>query len=621
MLHVARYGRSMGHYLPETTVAEVLLGIQQGELILPAIQREFVWKPQQVIGLFDSIMRGYPIGGFLSWKVQAETVSQFRFYGFLKDFNEFNQRHNPVADPVLGQSVTAVLDGQQRLTSLNVGLRGSYAYRRKWGWTNNPDSYPRRRLYLNLLGEAEPNESGLRYDFRFFTDAEYKNAPPQESRFWFPVGKVLEFTEPGDVWDFAASVGLANDKAARTTLSQLYEAVHKVESIHFYEETDQDVERVLDIFIRVNSAGTVLSYSDLLLSIATAQWKQRDARDAIHGLVDALNATGSGFAFNQDNVLKSGLVLANIGDVGFKVQNFTAATMEKLDQEWDAISDSLRVAVGLLSDFGLSAATLSANSVLIPVAYYVHQRGLTHKYRELVADKQDRNELRSWTLRSLITPGVWGAGLDTLLRDLRQAIAEQGGQGFPTQEIERRMASRGKSLVIDDGQIEGILDLAYGEKRTFAVLAILFPHVNTRNVHHVDHVFPQSLLTRPKLKKAGFTPDAVDRLLTLRDKLPNLQLLEGPENVAKSDSLPAVWATKEYPDAAGRVAFMDRNAIPSLADSLDDFESTFAERRAALARRIKLILGGDSTPGPEIATASPLQTSIDDQMAEADAGA
>jgi hypothetical protein len=609
----------MGHYLPETTIARVLLSIQKGELILPAIQREFVWKPTQVIGLFDSIMRGYPIGGFLSWKVEPKTVSQFRFYGFLKDFSEYDNRHNPVADPVPGQSVTAVLDGQQRLTSLNVGLRGSYAYRRKWGWTTNPDHYPVRRLYLNLLGEAAPNESGLRYDFRFFSEAEYKEAPTEASRFWFPVSKVLEFSEPGDVWDFAADVGLANDKAARTTLSQLYDAVHKVESIHFYEETDQDVERVLDIFIRVNSAGTVLSYSDLLLSIATAQWKQRDARDAIHGLVDALNATGQGFAFNQDNVLKAGLVLTDVSDVGFKVRNFTAATMDKLDQEWDAISASLKVAAGLLSDFGLSTATLSANSVLIPVAYYVHRRGLTQKYRESVADKADRSALRSWTLRSLITPGVWGAGLDTLLRDLRQAIVDQGQDGFPSQEIERRMAARGKSLVLDDGQIEGILDLAYGEKRTFAVLAILFPHVNTRHVHHVDHVFPQSLLTKQKLKKAGFDPDAVDRLVSLCDKLPNLQLLEGLENVAKSDTLPAAWVAKAYPDTAARAAFLDLNAIPSLADSVNDFEAAFAERRAALARRVKSILGGDNPAASEPAPASPLQAGIDDQPATADA--
>src|SRR5690606_2526215 len=114
-------------------------------------------------------------------------------------------------------------------------------------------------------------------------------------------------------------------------------AVHSASSIHFYEETDQDVERVLDIFIRVNSAGTVLSYSDLLLSIATAQWKERDARSAIHGLVDALNSTGQGFAFTQDVVLKSGLVLAGIGDIGFKVKNFTAENMATLDRDWDSI--------------------------------------------------------------------------------------------------------------------------------------------------------------------------------------------------------------------------------------------------------------------------------------------
>lgn len=108
--------------------------------------------------------------------------------------------------------------------------------------------------------------------------------------------------------------------------------------MHFYEEDDQDVERVLDIFIRVNSAGTVLSYSDLLLSIAAAQWKERDAREAIHGLVDTLKITGQRFHFSQDVVLKSGLVLAGISDTAFKVKNFTAANMATLDQNWDAIS-------------------------------------------------------------------------------------------------------------------------------------------------------------------------------------------------------------------------------------------------------------------------------------------
>ncbi|WP_221176604.1 DUF262 domain-containing protein [Arthrobacter oryzae] len=609
-------------YLPPTTIADALRRIQKGELILPAIQREYVWRPSQVIGLFDSIMRGYPIGSFLSWKVNPETVKKFRFYGFLKDYNQFNARHNPMLDIAPGQAVTGMLDGQQRLTSLNIGLRGTYAYKNNRAWSNNPENYPLRRLYLNVLGEAEQNEAGLLYDFRFLTDGQLAAADPEESRYWFAVHRVYETDDLGDLWDLAGDAGLANDRSARNTLSQLWKAIHSAPGVHFYEETEQDVERVLDIFIRVNSAGTVLSYSDLLLSIATAQWKDRDARYAIHGLVDALNSTGQGFGFTQDVVLKSGLVLAGVGDIGFKVKNFTAENMATLDRNWDGISDSLKVAAGLLSDFGLSNATLTAGSVLIPIAYYVHRRGLTQKYRESVAGSADREVLRSWTLRSLIVQGVWGSGLDSLLRDLRKAIDDHGASGFPIVEIERRMAARGKSLAITAEQVEDILNLSYGAARTFAVLAMLFPHVNTRNIHHVDHVFPQALLSRSKLKQAGFGRDAADDLQSKRDQLPNLQLLEGLENISKSDTPPAMWASTSYKTPDAYEAYLDRYDLPRLPSDVTEFADFFAERRSALGRRIAAVLGGTSTVtsgivGAHIDTSEPtLRASIEEELAE-----
>lgn len=579
-------------YLPPTTIADTLRRIQRGDLILPAIQREYVWKPAQVIGLFDSIMRGYPIGSFLSWKVEPATVSKFRFYGFLKDFHELDGRHNPTLDIASGQSVTAMLDGQQRLTSLNIGLRGTYAHKRKHGRSNNREHYPVRKLYLNVLGEAEENEAGLRYDFRLFSDEQLGAADPEEAKYWFPVHRVFEASTAFDLFQIIAGAGLGNSEIAVGLLSQLWQAIHSVPSVHFYEETDQDVERVLDIFIRVNSGGTVLSYSDLLLSIATAQWKDRDARGAIHGLVDALNSTGQGFGFTQDVVLKSGLVLAGIGDIGFKVKNFTAENMATLDHDWDAISDSLKVATGLLSDFGLSSSTLTAGSVLIPIAYYIHRRGLTQKYRESVADAADRELLRSWTLRSLILPGIWGSGLDSLLRDLRQAIDGSGSQGFPIAEVERRMAARGKSLAVTPEQIDDILALSYGAARTFAVLAILFPHVNTRNVHHVDHVFPQALLARTKLRNLGLQDHQIDDLQSKRDQLANLQLLEGSENISKSDSSPVAWASSVFTTPSLYQAYLDRNDIVSLPADATDFGDFFAERRAALAVRVSAVLGG-----------------------------
>lgn len=93
-------------------------------------------------------------------------------------------------------------------------------------------------------------------------------------------------------------------------------------------------------------------------------------------------------------------------------------------------------------------------------------------------------------MRSLVKRGIWGSGLDTLLCDLRDVIDADGSDGFPLEQLESRMATRGKGLTFSPEEIEELLDSKYGSKRTFAVLALLFPHVDTRNRHHVDHVYP-----------------------------------------------------------------------------------------------------------------------------------
>jgi hypothetical protein len=583
----------MGH-LPPKTIAATLRGIQSSEFVLPAIQREYVWKPSQVVRLFDSILRGYPIGSFLAWRIEPETVERFKFYGFMKDYSQFDNRHNPDLD-LPGKTVTAVLDGQQRLTSLNIGLRGSYAVREKWARHNTARGYPTRRLYLNILGEAAPNDAGLLYDFRLLTDQQVKESAEDELHYWFPVAKIFDATNPMQPMLDLAQTGLGNHTFAIEVLGKLYQAVHASESLHMYEETDQDVERVLDIFIRVNSGGTVLSYSDLLLSIATAQWKERDARAAIHGLVDALNSTGAGFSFSQDVVLKAGLMLAGISDIGFKVKNFTSDNMAELDKKWDDIGDSLKLAVALLSDLGLSDATLSAKSVVIPVAYYLHKRKLDDSYRTAVAHASDRAVMRSWVLRSLIARGIWGSGLDTLLRDLRTVIDEHGRTGFPTVELERTMALRGKSLAVTDELVDDILDLSYGGARTFAVLALLFDHVDTRNQFHVDHVFPRALLDPKRLREQGFSRDDVDELNELRDKFANLQLLGGPENIDKSAAAPEAWAQRAFPTPDAMTSYLSLNELTVLPHDAHTFTDFFAARRSALTDRIRRKLASGVT--------------------------
>jgi uncharacterized protein with ParB-like and HNH nuclease domain len=141
------------------------------QYFLPAIQREFVWKPEQIIQLFDSIMRGYPISSFLFWELTAENKDNWEIYAFIQDFRQ-SGTHNILASTAGVQQLTLVLDGQQRLTSLLVGLKGSYTTKKKYVPWNNPNAWVRQVLYLDLLKDPHVAEDeleiGTRYGFRFF---------------------------------------------------------------------------------------------------------------------------------------------------------------------------------------------------------------------------------------------------------------------------------------------------------------------------------------------------------------------------------------------------------------------------------------------------------------------
>ena len=152
------------------TIRDVLAEVHAGKYLLPAIQREFVWKPPQIEALFDSILRGYPIGSFLFWQVDREHRSKYQFYEFIRKYHERDRRHNPKADVSGTEGLTAILDGQQRLTALYIGLHGSHSAK-AWGkWWSSDDAFPEKRLHLNLSEPATDWDGG--FLFKFLTDAE-----------------------------------------------------------------------------------------------------------------------------------------------------------------------------------------------------------------------------------------------------------------------------------------------------------------------------------------------------------------------------------------------------------------------------------------------------------------
>jgi uncharacterized protein with ParB-like and HNH nuclease domain len=108
------------------TIKRVIENIHREKYLLPAIQREFVWGTDQIERLFDSLRQGYPVGSFLFWNVKNGKRRNFRFYDFIRNYHEKNNRHNPLASISGEEDIIAILDGQQRLTSMYIALKGTY---------------------------------------------------------------------------------------------------------------------------------------------------------------------------------------------------------------------------------------------------------------------------------------------------------------------------------------------------------------------------------------------------------------------------------------------------------------------------------------------------------------
>lgn len=259
---------------------------------MPAIQREFVWEDKQIVRLFDSVLRGYPIGSFLSWRIDPSTADKFRFYGFIHHYHEKDSPHCRCSI----WRRASLCRGPRRPTApsaLNV-CAGISHRALSGGGGAQPEVLPKTKLYLNVLSEASENELGMRYDFRMLR----KPVDKADSCLFVPSQTVRNRRHRG-------VDGRSRHPRPRQQQSRFQDARGDVESdpqlrcsvYSSRRNEDQDVEKVLDIFIRVNSSHAALSYSNLLLSIAVAQWKERDAKEAIHSLVDRsmLPAKGSSF--------------------------------------------------------------------------------------------------------------------------------------------------------------------------------------------------------------------------------------------------------------------------------------------------------------------------------------
>ena len=565
------------------SIQDAIDNIENNRYLLPAIQREFVWSSEKVERLFDSLMRNYPISSFLFWHVQSDVKAKYKFYKFLREYRELFKTHNEEISTNGINDFYAILDGQQRLTSLYIGLKGSYAYKKRYlAWKDNEENIPTRLLYLNINNPLKDEEDGRVYEFKFLTKDEFNNDKKEQK--WFLVGKILDLKNNFQFNKFLDDSNYKSNQFTYETLSILQNVICSEKLINYFLEKEQQLDKALNIFIRINSGGEPLSYSDLIFSIAVANWKTKDARKEINSLTDEIR--NEGFIISKDFILKTFLVLES-NDIKFKVNNFNIDNAQLFESNWDNIREAIKNTFLLMKTFGYTEYTLTSKNALIPIIYHLVKNNLFKDYHKKTEYKEERKVIFKW-LNVVLLNQTFGSSADTILSTIRTVMKEhfKSGTTFPFSEIITKLKDTGSISTDDEFINNSILTTQKDDKYAFPILALLYPNLDFKNNDfHKDHLHPENYFKEKYLNSKGIKdPQKVKFYLDPNNwnSILNLQLLDANENMSKQDKSLDDWITVNKIDCKNKL-------IPNKV-KLEDFEEFILERRKLLSDKIKEII-------------------------------
>ena len=542
----------------QTTIIRKIVQQLNQDFWLPNIQRNFVWKEVQIERLFDSLMRDYPIGTLLVWKTKSD-IKHRKFIDIYKNDTNFTDFYVPEND----NCKLLVLDGQQRLQSLFIGLCGSY---------NG------KELYFDLLSGANRAPEDVKYIFKFSKNIP-KNTP---SEIWIKL-KDIVFKEEGvysahkNILDSLKHEITEEQKTKIGTNIDTVHQVFKTEERIVYQEFDS-IDRpelysdddIVEIFIRANSGGTPLGKSDLLFSLLTSDWQE--AEEKMVSLLGDLNQ--GGYAFTRDFVLKTCLTLLGTG-ASYKIEKFRKPEIrDRMMNEWDRMEDSIRAVKDFLygNTYLRSEKSLKSYLTLIPVIYF----------RYHYADKwNDVRHLNNYILRTLLA-GSFGGSPDSLIDSCIKEINER--EDFNTAKMFNVIQRNGRSLQISKDELLG---QNYGKRNDLHLIfniwykEIDFTPSYSGNELEIDHIFPTKLLK----KEVGPDGRSLRYKKDDRDQLGNLMLLTKDENGpgGKGASSPEDWFQDKSQE------YLKKHLIPDNPDlwKTENFEYFLGERKKKIVEKFR----------------------------------
>ncbi|WP_067072533.1 GmrSD restriction endonuclease domain-containing protein [Methanoculleus horonobensis] len=535
-----------------------------GGFWLPNIQRPFVWREDQIERLFDSIMREYPISTLLVWRTKSR-IRRRKFIDNYKNTIRLTDFYVPEDD----KTKLLVLDGQQRLQSLFIGLKGSYE---------------KRELYFDVLSGDLVAPEDIRYKFKFL-DAEKAAFP------WVKFKEIVFINELSTkiAKSIIRNAGRELTESEKERVEEnialvqmqfvnrdliVYQELDSVDNTDAYREDD-----VVEIFIRANSGGTRLGKSDLLFSLLTSSWEDADER--MDELLDDINRVG--YDFTRDFILKTCLTLLNKG-AAYEVKKFRDERIrQELIDKWEGISAAIRDVRDYLygRTFIRTDKAMPSYLVLIPIIYFRYH--FPQKWGAV-------QNLDDYLLRTLLS-GAFSGTPDNMIDRCVKAISSSGE--FDVNEIFGIVREDGRSLELAESTILGQY---YGSKQSHLIFNLWYRDFNyipayENNLPQADHIFPQSLLR--KVKKVNPRTGRQDLLRYYqedRDQIANLMLLTAEENgfSGKRDIPPNEWFAEKDE------AYLEMHLIPKNPDlwELDNYEAFIEERKRLILDKFSHIIQG-----------------------------
>jgi uncharacterized protein with ParB-like and HNH nuclease domain len=500
---------------------------RERNLLLPDIQREYVWDVYEIEKLFESIVDDYPIGSCIFWKTNRKTINEEKpnLYFFLREFKQGASK-NEKAPEVFSEEndYYIVLDGQQRITSLNIALFGSYtSYKGGRGHNrSNPKSWTTKELYYNLdyYESGEKDDEHPRKKFCFLTADEAADGN------YYKVKLILAYDTINDF--FEALYKSEIRKECREDLSKLYQRLNDSSGnglIHYYCISENTYDGALDIFVRVNSTGRKLSKSDLLFSKLIDGWKE--GKENVENLLAVMNSKGDGFEFSRDYLMRLCLVLVD-ANTNLKINSLTQDTIQKIQDDWNLINESLDRMSSVLADIGLCHESLISYNATMPIAYYMFKGG---KIKE-----ESKKEIRKF-LSVSFAKRLFGVASNDALNSTRNTLKniDCKKEAFSLALFSEIELTGGRTFTVTESDIDYWLNTYEKGQSTYILLSLLYPELKLSQVSfHQDHCHPYIGFEDKSIKVLGLSDDKIKEWKKKRNLLPNLQFLKNNENEIKN---------------------------------------------------------------------------------------